>query len=52
MDKEARELYIKDKAQWLLEQISGDGDDLDLYLIESLIEEVYQAGIEEGKSNV
>jgi hypothetical protein len=44
-----RETYIKDKAQWLVGQVSVDGDDLDLYLIENILEEVFQSGYEEGK---
>lgn len=41
--------FIREKAQWLVGQIVVDGDDLDLHIIEAVLEEVFEAGVEEEK---
>lgn len=43
--------FIKERAQWLFDQVATDGDDLDLHLIETVLEEVFQAGVEESNQH-
>jgi hypothetical protein len=48
-DNMNREKYIEEQVRYLLDNVLVDGDDLDEHLIAILLEEVYQAGIDEGK---
>ncbi len=41
--------YIRDRSQRLFEMVAIDGDDLDLHLIETVLDEVFQAGVEEAE---
>lgn len=48
-DNMNREAYIEEQVRYLLDHVVVDADDLDEHLIAILLEEVYQAGIDEGK---
>jgi hypothetical protein len=43
-----REKYIKEKAQYFLDHVVIEADPLDMHLIETLLDEIYQAGFDEA----